>query len=113
MARKRRGNARTRTPVADSPAANASAKARPAARAQRVARRSNYAWHRRVPWVAVGAGVIVLVAAVFIARQFGIGESAGRYIAGGGVGQHVPVGQSIAYPSSPPTSGQHAASSTT
>ena len=58
-------------------------------------------------------GVIVLVAAVFIARQFGIGESAGRFIAGGGKGQHVPVGQTIAYPSYPPTSGQHAESSAT
>ena len=79
----------------DAPAA--ATKARPAhPAAQRGGRRSNYAWHRRVPWVAVGAGVIVLVAAVFIAKQLGIGEGAGRYIAGGGVGDHVPVGQSIA-----------------
>ena len=84
-----------------------------AARAQRPARRSSYAWHRRVPWVAVGALAVVLVAAVLIARQLGVGESAGRYIAGGGVGQHVAVGQAIAYPSYPPTSGQHAASAAT
>ena len=82
-------------------------------RGQRSARRSSYAWHRRVPWVAVGAIAVVIVAAVLIARQLGVGESAGRYIAGGGVGQHVPVGQSIAYPSYPPTSGQHAESATT
>jgi hypothetical protein len=55
----------------------------------------------------------VLVAGVLVARQLGVGETAGRYIAGGGVGQHVPVGQTIAYPSYPPTSGQHAASPAT
>ncbi len=66
-----------------------------------------------MPWVAVGGGVIVLIAAVFIAKQLGVGESAGRYIAGSGVGDHVPVGQTIAYPSYPPTSGQHAASPAT
>jgi Protein of unknown function (DUF3105) len=80
------------------------------ARGQRPARRSNYAWHRRVPWVAIGAIAVVLVAGVLIARQLGVGEGAGRYVAGGGVGQHAPVGQSIAYPSYPPTSGQHSES---
>lgn len=70
-------------------------------------RRSNYAWHRRVPWVAVGALAIVLVGAVLIARQLGIGESAGRFVPGGGVGDHVRPGQAIAYPSYPPTSGTH------
>jgi hypothetical protein len=78
-----------------------------AAKAQRATRRSSYAWHRRVPWVAVGAIAVVLVAGVLIARQLGVGETAGRYVAGGGVGQHVPAGQSITYPSYPPTSGQH------
>ena len=63
-----------------------------------------------MPWVAVGAAAAVLVVAVLIARQLGLFDSAGRYVAGGGVGQHVPVGQAIAYPSYPPTSGQHAAS---
>ena len=111
MARKRRGNAKERAPRAETPAA--SVKGRPARAASRSTRRSNYAWHRRVPWIAVGAGVIGLVAIVFIAKQLGIGESAGRYIAGTGVGDHVPVGQSIAYPSHPPTSGQHAASPAT
>lgn len=82
-------------------------------RAQRTARRSRYAWHRRIPWVAVGAVAVVLVAGVLIARQLGVGESAGRYIAGGGVGQHLPVGQTIAYPAYPPTSGQHSASAST
>lgn len=61
----------------------------------------------------MGAGLIGLVALVFIAKQLGVGETAGRLIAGGGVGDHVPVGQSIAYPSYPPTSGQHAESSAT
>ena len=75
-------------------------------------RRSNYAWHRRVPWVAVGAGVVALVAVVLIARNLGIG-GAGRYIAGGGVGQHVAVGITIPYPSYPPTSGQHASGAAT
>ena len=82
-------------------------------RAQRTARRSRYAWHRRIPWVAVGAMAVVLIAGVLIARQLGVGESAGRYIAGGGVGQHLPVGQTIAYPAYPPTSGQHSASAST
>ena len=60
------------------------------------------------------AGVaIVVVAAVLIARNLGVGVSAGRYVPGGGVGQHVPVGQTVAYASYPPTSGTHAAAPTT
>lgn len=70
-------------------------------------RRSNYAWHRRVPWVAVAAIAALGIAAVLIARQFGVGESAGRFVAGGGVGDHIATGQAIAYPSYPPTSGPH------
>lgn len=85
----------------------------PSAHGQRPARRSNYGWYRRIPWVAVVAGIILLVAAGLIARNLGVGETAGRFIAGGGVGQHVPVGQPIAYPSYPPTSGQHSASPAT
>lgn len=42
-----------------------------------------------------------------VVRQLGVFESAGRYVAGGGVGEHLPVGQPIAYTSSPPTSGTH------
>ena len=77
-----------------------------AARAQRA--QSNYPWHRRVPWLAIGAGAIVLVVGVLIAQSFGVGESAGRYTGpGSGVGNHVPEGQSIAYPSYPPTYGAH------
>ncbi len=69
---------------------------------------SSYPWHRRVPWLAIGAGAVVLVIAVLVARSFGIGESAGRYTGpGGGVGNHVRDGQPIAYPSYPPTSGPH------
>jgi len=83
------------------------------ARGQRAARRSNYAWHRRVPWVAVGVVAAVLVLAVVIARALGVGESAGRYVPGGGVGDHRPVGQAIAYSSYPPTSGTHSESPTT
>jgi hypothetical protein len=84
------------------------AKAKTKARVQhQPARRSNYAWHRRVPWVAIGAVAIVLVLAVVIARNLGVGENAGRYVPGGGVGDHRPVGQAIAYPSYPPTSGTH------
>jgi len=60
-----------------------------------------------VPWVAVGGVAIALVAVVLIARNLGVG-GAGRFIAGGGVGQHVPVGQTVAYASYPPTSGTHA-----
>ena len=74
---------------------------------QRQQRRSRYAWHRRVPWVAIAGLAIVIVAAVLIARQLGVGTSAGRYIAGGGVGDHLPTGQTIAYASYPPTSGAH------
>jgi hypothetical protein len=84
-----------------------------ATKPSRAARRSSYAWHRRVPWVAVGAIAVVLVAGVLIARQLGLFENAGRYVAGGGVGQHVAVGQVVAYASYPPTSGQHALSPTT
>lgn len=76
------------------------------ARVQRA--QSNYAWHRRVPWLAIGAGVVVLVIGVLIAQSFGVGESAGRYTGpGSGVGNHPPEGQSIAYPSYPPTYGAH------
>ncbi len=60
-----------------------------------------------MPWVAVGGAAIVLVLGVVIARNLGLGETAGRYVAGGGVGDHRPVGQTIAYPSYPPTSGAH------
>ena len=69
--------------------------------------RSRYAWHRRVPWFAIGGAAVVVVFAVLIARSFGIGESAGRYVPGGGVQDHRPEGQSLAYPSYPPSSGPH------
>src|SRR3954471_18484964 len=51
--------------------------ARPTARAARPARaqrRSNYAWHRRIPWLAVAGLAVALVAVVFIARNLGVGE---------------------------------------
>jgi len=70
-------------------------------------RRSNYPWHRRVPWIAIGAAVVALIAVVLVARQFGFGPNAGTFVAGGGVGDHRPVGQPIAYASYPPTSGTH------
>lgn len=70
-------------------------------------RRSNYAWHRRVPWPAVLGAAVIVVAAFLIARQVGLIGSAGRYVAGGGVGDHRPVGQPIPYASYPPTSGTH------
>ncbi len=80
-------------------------KKRAASRAQA---QSNYAWHRRVPWLAIGAVAIVLVIGVLVARSFGVGESAGRYTGpGGGVGDHRTDGQAIAYPSYPPTYGPH------
>jgi len=69
---------------------------------------SNYPWHRRVPWLAIGAAAIVLVVGVLIARSFGVGESAGRFTGpGSGVGNHIPEGQPIPYPSYPPTYGPH------
>ena len=70
-------------------------------------RRSNYAWHRRIPWAAVIGGGVLLIGAVLVARQVGLIGSVGRYVAGSGVGDHRPVGQPIAYPSYPPTSGTH------
>jgi hypothetical protein len=77
-------------------------------RAASRAAQSNYAWHRRVPWFAIGAGAIVLVIGVLVARSFGVGESAGRYTGpGGGVGDHITEGQAIPYPSYPPTYGPH------
>jgi hypothetical protein len=82
--------------------------AAPRARAQ-----SNYAWHRRVPWLAVGATAAVVVVGVLIARSFGVGESAGQYRGPGkGVGDHITEGQAIPYPSYPPTSGPHWPAST-
>src|SRR6266540_3851967 len=76
--------------------------------ASRTKAQSNYAWHRRVPWLAIGAGAIVLVVGVLVARSFGVGESAGHYTGpGSGVGNHITEGQAIAYPSYPPTYGPH------
>ncbi|HLQ04096.1 MAG TPA: DUF3105 domain-containing protein [Verrucomicrobiae bacterium] len=69
--------------------------------------RTRYAWHRRVPWIAVGGLVVLVVFVVLVARNFGVGESAGRYVPGGGVGDHRSVDQPIAYSSYPPTSGPH------
>lgn len=75
---------------------------------------SRYAWHRRVPWVAIGAAAIVLVVAVLLLRSFGFGESAGRFTGPGiGVGDHRTDGVAIAYASYPPTSGAHWPASTT
>jgi hypothetical protein len=69
---------------------------------------SNYAWHRRVPWVAVGGAAVLLVIGVLVARSFGVGEGAGRYTGpGSGIGNHITEGTPIAYPSYPPTYGAH------
>jgi len=76
--------------------------------ASRAKAESNYPWHRRVPWLAIGAAAVVLIIAVLVARSFGVGEGAGKYTGpGAGVGDHPPEGQAIAYPSYPPTSGPH------
>ncbi len=76
--------------------------------ASRTKAQSNYAWHRRVPWLAIGAGAIVLVIGVLVAQSFGVGESAGKFTGpGSGVGNHIPEGQAIPYPSYPPTYGPH------
>ena len=69
---------------------------------------SRYAWHRRVPWIAIGAAAIVLVVGVLIARSFGVGESAGTFTGlATGKGDHRTDGVAIAYPSYPPTFGAH------
>lgn len=69
---------------------------------------TRYAWHRRVPWLAIGGAAVVLVVGVLVARSFGVGESAGRYTGpGSGVGNHITEGQPIANPSYPPTFGPH------
>jgi hypothetical protein len=104
--RERQGRAARQPEVAQPQ--TAASKPRPA----RVQRRSNYAWYRSVPWVAVLALGAIAVAVVLILRTLGFG-GAGRYIAGGGVGSHVSLGQTVAYPSYPPTSGTHANSPTT
>lgn len=80
-------------------------KKRAAARARA---QSNYAWHRNVPWLAIAGIAGLVVIGVLVARSFGVGESAGRYTGpGSGVGNHVTDGQTIAYPSYPPTYGPH------
>jgi uncharacterized protein DUF3105 len=69
---------------------------------------SRYAWHRRVPWVAIGAAAIVVVIGVLILRSFGLGGGPGKFTGpGGGVGNHIAEGQTIPYPSYPPTFGPH------
>ena len=75
---------------------------------------SRYAWHRRVPWIAIGAAAIVLVVGVLLARSFGVGESAGRFTGSGtGVGNHPPESQgAIPYASYPPSYGPHWAPTT-
>jgi hypothetical protein len=75
---------------------------------------SRYAWHRRVPWIAIGAAAIVLVVGVLLARSlFGLGGGPGRFTGpGSGVGNHPGEGQPIAYASYPPTSGPHWAPTT-
>lgn len=74
---------------------------------------SRYAWHRRVPWLAIGAAAIVLVIGVLIAQSFGVGESAGRFTGpGSGGGNHPTEGQAIPYASYPPTYGPHWAPTT-
>ena len=78
----------------------------------RTQRRSNYAWYRRVPWVAVAALAVTAISVVLILRTLGFG-GAGRFIAGTGVGQHLSQGQTTVYPSLPPTSGIHAPAATT
>jgi hypothetical protein len=84
----------------------------PRKKKQRVASRakaaSNYPWYRRVPWLAIGAGAVVLVVGVLVAQSFGVGESAGQYKGpGSGVGNHPAEGTPITYSSYPPTSGSH------
>lgn len=80
------------------------AKKKAATRAQR----SRYSRRRRVPWVAVVVAAAAIVAGVLVARSLGVGEPAvGTYVATSGVGQHVPDGQPIAYPQSPPVGGAH------
>jgi hypothetical protein len=69
---------------------------------------SRYAWHRRVPWVVIGAAAIVVVVGVLILRSFGLGGGPGKFTGpGGGVGNHIAEGQTIPYPSYPPTFGPH------
>ena len=70
---------------------------------------SNYAWHRRVPWVAVGAAAVILVVGVLVARSLlGLGGGPGKFTGpGSGQGNHIADGQPIAYPSYPPTYGAH------
>ena len=69
---------------------------------------TNYAWHRRVPWVAVGGAAVLLVIGVLVARSFGVGEGAGHYTGpGNGIGNHITEGTPIAYASYPPTYGPH------
>ncbi len=69
---------------------------------------SRYSQRRRVPWVAVLAGGAILIAAVLLARSFGVGEVAvGTNIATAGVGQHPPEGQPITYAQNPPVGGPH------
>jgi hypothetical protein len=88
-------------------------KRRKGARLQQRAQ-SNYAWHRRVPWVAVGAAAVILVVGVLVARSlFGIGGGPGRFTGpGSGVGNHPGEGQPIAFASYPPTYGPHWAPTT-
>jgi hypothetical protein len=76
--------------------------------ARPVTARSSYAWHRRVPWVAVGGAALLLVIGVLVARSFGVGENAGHYTGpGSGKGDHPTEGTPITYSSYPPTYGPH------
>ncbi len=79
-----------------------------AVRSARANAPSNYPWHRRVSWIAIGAVAVVLVIGVLLAQSFGVGESAGRFTGpASGVGSHPAEGTTIAYSAYPPTYGPH------
>jgi hypothetical protein len=74
---------------------------------RRQPKRSRYPWHRRLPIPAILAGAVLVVVVGLVASNLGVFGSEGRYVPGGGVGEHRAVGTTIAYASYPPTSGPH------
>ncbi len=68
--------------------------------------RRKYGARRRIPWIPMGAALVVLVGGFFLVRSLELGAP-GERVSVSGVGQHPPEGQPIGYSAVPPAGGPH------